>query len=157
MQSKLTKFFALVLAAALVCSLCSGCSQREPSPNDTILQLESAINQLDTEAILSCISSTRAQLLRSILTMNFGDGNLSAEKCISILRVLLPFLPLASRGAIRSKDLPRVSLTVRQVEQDGKDAVVSLSGILTWADNQQEFSASIPMELEDGKWVIGGA
>lgn len=156
MQSKLTNFFAIILVAVLLCALFSGCSKKEPSPVDTIEALEKAINHVDTEALLSCLNSTWAQQLHTILALTVGEDSVSVEDFFSTIRFLLPILPLASRGSIRSKDLPRIELIADAVEQNETEAKVSLSGVLHWADNQQSFSATVNMELEEGRWVICG-
>ena len=156
MQSKFKKLFAIILMAALLCALFSGCSKKELSPVDTIEALENAVNHVDTEAFLSCLSSARAQQLRTILELTVGEGSISVEDFFSTIRFLLPILPLASRGSIQSKDLPRIQLTADEVEQNETKAKVRLSGVLHWADNQQSFSASVNMELEEGRWVISG-
>lgn len=156
MQSKLTKLFAMILIAALLCGLFSGCSKKEPSPVDTIETLEKSINRADTDALLSCLNSTWARQLRTILELTVKEGSISLEDFFSTLRFLLPILPLASRGSIRSSDLPRIELTADEVEQNETEAKVRLSGVLHWADNQQSFSATVKMEQEEGRWVICG-
>lgn len=156
MQSKLTRLFVIILVAVLLCSLFSGCSKKGPSPVDTIEALEKAVNHVDTEALLSCLNSTWAQQLRTILALTVGEGGISVEDFFSTIRSVLPILPLASRGSIRAKDLPRIELTAEEVDQQETEAMVRLSGILNWADNQQSFSATVHMELEEGRWVICG-
>lgn len=111
---------------------------------------------MDTEALLDCLSSTWARQLRTILALTVGEGSVSVEDFFSTIRFLLPILPLASRGSIRSKDLPRIELTTDEVEQNETEATVRLSGVLHWTDNQQSFSATVNMELEEGRWVICG-
>lgn len=156
MKTKITKISALILAAALLCTLFSGCTQQASSPADTIQALEKAINKVDTDAFLACLSSTRAQQLRGILALTVGQSGISVEDFFSAMQFVLPILPLASKGAIQSQDLPKISLTADQVEQDEATAAVTLSGDVRWADNHQGFSATVNMELEDGRWVICG-
>lgn len=156
MKSKLTKLFACILVVSLLCALFSGCSKRESSPVDTIEKLERAINHVDIQALLGCLDSSWAGQLRKILALTLGSGNISVEDFFSAVQFALPIVPLASRGAIGFKELPRIELTPDQVEQDGTGAQVSLSGTLQLAGSESAFSARVQMRLEDGKWVICG-
>lgn len=156
MQSKLTKSLAIIFVAAVLCSLFSGCAKKEPSPADTIEALEKAINHVDTEAFLSCLDSSWAQQLHTILALTVGESGISVEDFFSAVQFMLPIMPLASKGSIQAKDLPRIELTADEVEQNETEATVHLSGVLNLAGNQQHFSASVSMELEDGRWVICG-
>lgn len=154
--SKFSKILVLILVAAMLGSLFSGCAKKEPSPADTIHALEDALNKLDLESFLGCLDSTWAEGIRPILALTVGENGISAERVFSIVNTVLPFLPALSKGAIESKDLPKVKLTVEQIIQEEGAAIVTLSGQLTLADYSKSFSAALRMRLEQDRWVISG-
>lgn len=159
MQTKLTKqskIILLILAAAMLCSMFSGCAQKDPSPANTIDALEDALNKVDMEAFLGCLDSSLAERIRPILALTVGENGISVEQAFFIVNSVLPFLPVSSKGTIRAKDIPKVKLTVEQINQEEADAVVALSGLLTIADYSKSFSATLQMRLENGVWVICG-
>lgn len=156
MQSKLTRIFAIVLVITTVCSLFAGCAGKEPSPADTIDVLEKALNDIDTEAFLRCLDSTWAEQLRPILELSVGEDGISAERFLAAVKYVLPVLPLVSKGAIQAKDLPKITLTVHQIDQEEDQAVVSLTGILSLAGYSKSFSTTVRMRRENEAWVICG-
>lgn len=154
--AKLSKILVLILVAAMLGSLFSGCAKKELSPADTIHALEDALNKLDLEAFLGCLDSTWAEGIRPILALTVGENGISIEQMFMIVNTALPFLPAFSKGAIESKDLPKVKLTVEQIIREEGAAVVTLTGRLTLADYSRSFSAALRMRPENDRWVISG-
>lgn len=156
MQTKFTKIFAMILVVALFSSLFSGCSKKSPSPGDTIDALENAINSVDGEAFLSCLDSTWAKQLAPILALSVGENGVSVEGFLSAVKSVLPILPFISKGTIQAKDLPKIELTVDQIEQNEENAEVSVSGVLSLAGFSKSFSVIVQMRIENDAWVICG-
>lgn len=156
MQTKLTKISAMILVVTLLCSLFSGCSKKALSPSDTIDALETAINSVDVEALLSCLDSTWAEQLEPILALSVREDGISVEHFLSVVKSVLPVLPFISKGTIQAKDLPKVELTVDQITQNDDDADVSVSGVLRFSGFSKSFSTTLQMRIENDTWVICG-
>lgn len=160
MKSAIKKAAAGILTLALVGSLLAGCAagtpEPEPSPEDTVAALEQALNAADPEAVLECLSSDLVSRIQPMLALCVGDNGTSVSSLLGMLRQMMPMLPAISGGAFDADDLPRIALTAEQTEQDGDEAKVCVTGVLSCGDLSQSFSAELQMQLEEEIWVITG-
>ena len=157
MQSTIIKkIVALFLITAVMCSLLVGCTEKEPKPEDTISQLQDAINKFDVDGLLQCIDGEWASQIESLLALTVGEHGISVGSFITMVKTVMPILPFASDGAINPDDLPEVEFTVLKTELSNNTATVALSGILTWGEYTKPFAATVDMKLENNVWVVCG-
>ena len=157
MQSTIIKkMAALFLIAAVLCSLFAGCAEKKPQPEDTISQLQDAINKFDVNGLLQCIDSEWATQVESLLALTAGKDGISVGSFITLVKTVMSILPYVTDGAINPEDLPEVEFTVLKTDISDKTATVALSGILTWSEYTKPFAATVDMKLENDVWVVCG-
>lgn len=149
------KLVAAAVLTVLLLSLFTGCRQT-PRPEDTVEQLQRAINTLDTDALLQCVDDTSARQIKMLLSFAFGDDGPSVSSLFRILHTFVPVLPLVSDGTVNSDDMPQIELTVVDTEMDGEWAIVDISGTVAWGKYEKPFSATLEMQFISGKWVVCG-
>lgn len=157
MQSTIIKkIVALFLIAAVLCSLLAGCTEKKPKPEDTISQLQDAINKFDVDGLLQCIDSEWASQIEPILSLTIGENGISVGSFITLVKTVMPILPFVSDRAINPDDLPEVVFNVLMTDISDNTATVALSGILTWGEYTKPFAATVDMKLENDVWVVCG-
>lgn len=157
MQSTMTrKTAALFLIVSVLCSLFSGCAERTPQPEDTINLLQDAVNGFDVDGLLRCVDSKWAGRIETLLSLTAGEDGISVGTYITLVKTVMPVLPLATDGAIDPDDFPEVAFTVLKTDISGDTAAVALSGILTWGAYTKPFAATVAMKLENDMWVVCG-
>ena len=147
---------ALFLIVICICSLFSGCADKSPQPEDTILSLQKAINSFDVDGILACIDDEWAEQVEKVLDFTVGEKGLPIESYISLLKTIMPVLPFVTDGKIDPDKLPEVEFTVLKTDISDETAVAALSGILVWGDYTKPFAATVDMEIQNEIWVICG-
>ena len=157
MKLKRTRRIAAVVLLALVfCSSVSGCVQNHPRPEDTIKKLQIAINNFDLDSFLSCVDSKWSKQIEAICDFTVGEGGLSVDSFITLIKTTMPILPFASGGAIKPEDFPQVDFVILRTDISGDTAIVDLAGLLTSGDYHKPFAATVEMQLENDVWVISG-
>lgn len=146
----------LFVIVSLVCSLICGCMKRHPTPEQTVEELQIALNSYDIEGTLNCISNDHVQLLSTLLSVSVSEDNINSQKCLDFLKVVLPALPMISGGSILEDALPMVELEVLHSEIDGDYAKTNVSGIVTLGEKRYPFETTLDMKLEEERWVICG-
>lgn len=157
MQSTIIKkMAALFLTAAVLCSLFTGCVEKKLQPEDTISQLEDAINKFNVHGLLQCIDSDWAGRIESLLKLTVGENGISVGSFITLIKTVMPILPFVSDGTINTDDLPKVEFAVMKTDVSDNIATVALSGILTWGEYTKPFAATVDMKMENNVWVVCG-
>lgn len=147
------RFAVLALLVAYICLMTAGCSDKQPSPEDTIFALQDAINNFDADTLLNCIHSKWANQIRLLLGFLNEDAN---YPFLAIAKAVVPALPLLTDGAIPTDSTPNVVFTILQTEIEGDEATVSLSGTLTWGEYEETFPSTVTLQIEEDIWVITG-
>lgn len=147
---------AAVLLALLLCFSASGCVENNPRPEDTIKKLQTAINGFDLDSFLSCVDSKWSKQIEAICDFTVGEGGLSVDSFITLIKTMVPILPFGSGGAINPEDFPQVDFVILRTDISGDTAIVDLAGILTCGDYHNPFTATVEMQLENDVWVISG-
>ena len=148
------KLLAVLLLIALICTVITGYYEPKPKPEDTISNLEKAINHFDVDGFLACIDSKWAEKIETVLAFSGREKGVSAEKFVALVKSAMPILPFITDGKIDAGDMPRVEFTVLDTEIVDDTATVALAGLLTWGSHTKPFAATVDMKLENDAWVI---
>lgn len=117
-------------------------------PEDTIADLEEAINKLDTEAMLECFDEQ---------TQSLYSGSLGLAESISGIDLgSLAELGSGLGGLMAGTGLtPQVSLVVIDVEySDNETCMVTVDMTMTYQGESQSQNQQLPMKKDGRKWVI---
>lgn len=146
----------MLLFLTLIMVLCSGCSlmvsvKKDPLPEETIEAFETAINEMDVDAMMECMDSkaVKAMTTGMDVLMKVAGGLTGIDIPVSA-EDLLNLMPLMQgiNEAYGEMEYPQVDLQVTETYIKGDKATVYFT-----EDNSGEH-AVINMELQDGKWVM---
>ncbi len=152
MGRKLTAFLLVVTML-----LCNGCSlvvgvKKDPLPEETIEAFETAVNDMDVEAMMECMDpkAVKAMTAGMDVVMKLAGGltgidlGLSAEDLIS----MMPLMQGITAAYGEELAYPQVDFQVTETYIKDDKATVYFTEV-----NSGE-AAAINMDLVDGKWVM---
>lgn len=156
MYSFKNSLVCLLVIVSLVCFLICGCTQKNSTPEQTVEELQIALNSYDIERSLDCVSDDYAQLVRALWSVMVGEDSIDLQKWLGFLEVVIPAFPTISGGTIQKDDLPMIGLEVLHSEVNGDYAKAVVSGVVTLGGISYPFETTMEMKLEEERWVICG-
>lgn len=146
----------IVLIVSVLCFSVTKFVQNNPRPENTIIKLQSAINNCDLDAFLNCIDSKWSNQIESICDFTVRERKSSVSSFIALIKTIMPILPFSSVGTIDPEDFPQVDFVILRTDIAGDAAVVDLSGLLTCGDYHKPFATTVEMRLRNNMWIISG-
>lgn len=150
------RILVMALLITVCCMALAFFVDKPPRPQDTIDAFQNAVNNLDIDALLSCIDSQWATQIESMLNMSIGIDGLTANSFITLVKTVMPVLPYVTDGGIDADDFPKISLVILEETISDNEAEVALSGVISWGEYHKPFGATVNMKIENENWVICG-
>lgn len=133
---------AIIAVIAVAAGLLYNFVLKSESPQDTIAELEKAIEDLDLEAMIACFDEETRQMYEE--SMSSIDG-------VDMDQALTSVLGLAGGLGVG----PEVNLTVTDIEYtDNENCLVYVEMEFSFMGESDEDSSVIPMSKEGRRWVI---
>ncbi len=138
---------AVVLALVVIVSL-FGLLFGSGKPEDTIAELEKALNKLDMDAMMECFDEPTQKLMEGSLGL---AGSLSGIDLNSLSDLAAGFGGLMADAGLT----PTFRLEVTDVDYSGDDAcLVTVAMTASYGGESESDTAQLPMKKEGGKWLI---
>lgn len=148
------KYFLILLVWIQV--FCSGCSliiKKEPLPEDTIEAFETAMNEMDVDAMLECIDPKVVKgmktgmdlMLKAVGKISGVDISVTTEDLLSMFPLMKGITEVYGQGQL---EYPKVNFQTTETYIKGDKATVYFTEMNTGENTV------INMKLNEGKWVI---
>lgn len=179
MKTTIKKFAAMILALVLALS-CTGSTSRTiliqsdskngttiqlsfPSedpekvttPEDTIWNIQYAVEHCDAELFLDCFDEEISGKIRPLLSSG-EEGKISLKSVLNLTKKAIPLLELLPDGTIPTDQLPKVSFKIQETKIINDKVCVYISVEIDRSVSKTCLETGVRMRFDGDNWVICG-